>query len=170
MSDLAPADFIDSDYFKTWYRGSNVCDEINLMARTGKDVVVAISLSRAEGHPPFSRADINLFTSALPLIAALLARHEPQTRDPAGNRLADEAHQRLESRLDALGSDVLTAREQEITRYVLRGYSAQAAADLLGLSAETVKVHRRNIYRKLGISSVSELFSMALQLLMTDLG
>lgn len=165
MADIAPDDFVSSDYVTSWYASSNVCDEINLMARTGPDVVVAISLGRADGHDPFSRADQHRLEDVLPMVAALLAQHEPKTRDPGGARRGDEAHQRLEARLDSLGGDVLTAREQEVTRYILRGYSAQATADLLGLSAETVKVHRRNIYRKLGIGSVSELFSMALSLL-----
>ena len=35
-------------------------------------------------------------------------------------------------------------------------------ARLLAISAETVKVHRRNLYAKLGIASQAELFSQFL--------
>jgi DNA-binding CsgD family transcriptional regulator len=45
----------------------------------------------------------------------------------------------------------------------LRGNSSKAIAKRLSISQETVKVHRRNLYAKLGVSSQSELFSLFLQ-------
>ncbi|MNQ98388.1 transcriptional regulator NarP [compost metagenome] len=46
---------------------------------------------------------------------------------------------------------------------MLRGNSSKAIAKRLDISQETVKVHRRNLYSKLGVSSQSELFSLFLQ-------
>jgi DNA-binding NarL/FixJ family response regulator len=49
-----------------------------------------------------------------------------------------------------------TQREDEILTRVAKGYSVQEVADLLELSANTVKTHVRRIYKKLGVSSRSE--------------
>jgi DNA-binding CsgD family transcriptional regulator len=42
--------------------------------------------------------------------------------------------------------------------YILKGHSSKSLAREIDISPETVKIHRRNLYRKLGISSQSELF------------
>lgn len=65
--------------------------------------------------------------------------------------------------LSRFGAGVLSARERETARLILRGYSSKAMAGRLAISPETVKVHRRNLYTKLGISSQSELFSLFIQ-------
>lgn len=41
--------------------------------------------------------------------------------------------------------------------------SLQAVARKLAISSETVKVHRKHLYSKLGIKSQSELFALFLQ-------
>ena len=56
----------------------------------------------------------------------------------------------------------LTRRETEIAETMLAGHSSKSMARLLAISAETVKVHRRNLYAKLGIASQAELFSLFL--------
>ena len=43
---------------------------------------------------------------------------------------------------------------------ILQGHSNLSAALVLGVARQTVKVHRRNIYRKLMITSQAELFAM----------
>lgn len=48
-------------------------------------------------------------------------------------------------------------------RLMLSGCSNKEIARKLEISAETVKVHKKHIYSKLGIKSQSELFSIFLQ-------
>ena len=52
----------------------------------------------------------------------------------------------------------LTAREAQVVNLMLEGHSARAIGEALRISNETVRVHRRNIYEKLGLSSQAELF------------
>lgn len=52
---------------------------------------------------------------------------------------------------------MLTEREKQIIRRLVQGMKAKDIADDLGLKYETVKSHRKNIYLKLGISSLLEL-------------
>ncbi|WP_417808531.1 response regulator transcription factor [Thioclava sp.] len=48
---------------------------------------------------------------------------------------------------------MLTPRETEVIAMVQRGYSTTAIGAHLSISDETVKVHRKNAYRKLSIPS-----------------
>jgi DNA-binding CsgD family transcriptional regulator len=49
--------------------------------------------------------------------------------------------------------------------HTLKGHSAEAVGRILGISPGTVRIHRRNIYAKLRISSQGELFSRFIQTL-----
>ncbi len=55
----------------------------------------------------------------------------------------------------------LSDRELQVLRLLAHGYSAQRVAQLLCISAKTVNSHRRHIYHKLGLATVSELTSYA---------
>ncbi len=50
----------------------------------------------------------------------------------------------------------LTLREIETARLILQGSSSKAIAQQMGISPETVKVHRRNLYRKLNVNGHGE--------------
>ncbi|RAV27638.1 response regulator transcription factor [Sinomicrobium soli] len=56
---------------------------------------------------------------------------------------------------------VLTNREKEIIQLVKDGKTTKVIAHMLHLSHYTVETHRKNIFRKLRISSVSELIAFA---------
>ena len=43
---------------------------------------------------------------------------------------------------------------------MLRGYSSQASAEKLGIAIETLRRHRKSIYRKLDVNSQADLFSL----------
>ncbi|AXQ30586.1 LuxR family transcriptional regulator [Solimonas sp. K1W22B-7] len=44
----------------------------------------------------------------------------------------------------------LTTREQQVMACLMRALSASQTASVLGVSINTIKFHRRNIYAKLG--------------------
>ena len=50
----------------------------------------------------------------------------------------------------------LTPREQEVFTAIARGFTYREVADILNISAQTVPVHVRNIYRKLDAGNRSE--------------
>ena len=50
----------------------------------------------------------------------------------------------------------LTSRENEVLRFIAKGYSYDEIAESFSLSTNTVRAHIRNIYRKLAVSSRSE--------------
>lgn len=75
----------------------------------------------------------------------------------------NEQEQVERSRRDALRQrfDLLSPRECEVLRGVLRGsLNKQIAADL-GIHERTVKLHRSGVTQKLGVQSVAELTRLA---------
>ncbi|KIC09231.1 hypothetical protein RA19_16085 [Leisingera sp. ANG-M1] len=78
-------------------------------------------------------------------------------------RPAAEASLDLETALQQLFRERLTERETAICGLILRGQPTVTVAETLGISAGTVKNHRKRIYRKLDITTERELFLMLLQ-------
>ena len=61
------------------------------------------------------------------------------------------------------GREPLTSREQTILLQLAQGKSNKEVANLLEISVRTVETHRKNIKRKLGISSTAGLTRYALE-------
>lgn len=57
--------------------------------------------------------------------------------------------------------NILSLREREIISLLAKGNSNSQVAQALFISVNTVHTHRKNIYRKLSISSIQELISLA---------
>ncbi len=56
----------------------------------------------------------------------------------------------------------LTPREREVMDLVVEGMSNKAVANILGLSAKTVEVHRAKVMEKMNARSVSDLVKMSI--------
>lgn len=56
----------------------------------------------------------------------------------------------------------LTQREIEITKLIVEGFTSNDIAEKLFLSTHTIHTHRKNIMRKLGVKSSSELVKYAI--------
>ncbi len=67
-------------------------------------------------------------------------------------RVRHEALERLLS--------TLTPRERQVLDLVLDGLLSKQIARELGITAKTVEVHRSNVTRKMGVSSVAQLFKV----------
>jgi len=59
----------------------------------------------------------------------------------------------------------LSPRQATVGLMILRGHSTPSIALSLGVSPQTVKVFRKQLYARCGISSQAELFSLMLPLL-----
>ena len=65
-------------------------------------------------------------------------------------------------------SSVLSVRERQVLQLLAEGRSVKESADRLHIAAKTIEVHRKNIRRKLGISSIAELTKYAIRMGITD--
>ena len=87
-------------------------------------------------------------------------QHNPPLADPADTALATLTHQPVNQGLP----EALSERELGVLRLVAEGMSNAEIAYKLSLSVGTVKVHTRNIYGKLGVSSRTQAVAEAQKL------
>lgn len=169
LSDIAPDRFFSSEYYLEYYRKTGLCDEIGLLAPLPNGSVAHLSLSRLEQSGPFKRRDLQCLQHHAPVLLELLSQHFAllqNSEEPAASKIQFSPLSDI-IRVQALElfSVQLTRRESQIAALVLLGHSNSSAALELGIARETNKVHRRNLYRKLSISSQGELFALLMHLL-----
>jgi DNA-binding CsgD family transcriptional regulator len=160
LGDIAPDGFLDSEYHRAHYAFGRIGDEIGCLWPLEPGVTLAVSLERSEDCEGFSDDDVRNLESVQPLLYSLARKHwvavqagGTAARGPEVGRIVQEA-------AASFGRDVLTPRECEVVKLVLRGYATKSISQALGISPGTVKVHRENIYAKLKVSSQAELFNM----------
>lgn len=167
MRDLAPDRFYQGEYFRNYYVQTGLAEEIGFFVDFPEGARVILSLMRDER--PFSTRDMKALAEVQPLVSACVRRHWadlPSRFDVASQERRGPAQETdLERSFHSFGDGLLTAREREIVEYTLKGHSAEAVGRILGISPGTVRIHRRNIYGKLRISSQGELFSRFIQTL-----
>lgn len=165
LREIAPDRFYSSEYFRSYYRRTRLAEEIAFLVRLGPNVMLCISLMRDGTHRYFSERDLKKLQRIEPVVhvAAQQQWNEESTfLDHFFNAHSQDSgvDSQVASAFENFGSDKLTVREREIVRMVLRGHSSEAIGRHCGIKTGTVKIHRKNIYAKLGISSQSELFSL----------
>ncbi len=151
LQTLAPDRFYQGEYFRNYYKRTEIAEEIGFFAEMPEECHVVLSLMREE--KVFSRTEFRRLAAVAPIVTALMRR---QWSGLAENFRAQKA---ARPEITGQGLDRLTRREREIVGFILKGYSAEATGQVLKISTGTVRIHRRNIYSKLGISSQRELFS-----------
>ncbi|WP_439105637.1 response regulator transcription factor [Congregibacter sp.] len=162
LKELAPASFQDSEYYHSWYRNCGFTDECGYLIEVGKDAFVNVALGRVE-QQRFSQAQLRTLRSLQPAIEELCRQHWA-SESGSGEGIRKHLHLAL----DDFGSSLLTDRETQVINLVLHGHSTKSVATRLGISVETVKLHRKHAYAKLEVSSQAELFYLFLDSLMSN--
>jgi len=160
LSDIAPDRFFRSTYYREYYRKTGASDEAGIFCWTGSECLTVASFARRHGAPSFGKAEIAVIARILPVVTACIRLHERMVASaaaPPAQRIPPACPSRL---MPAAG---LTQREQAIAELILKGHSSLSIALVLGISVETVRVHRKNLYRKLDVSSQAQLFALAVQ-------
>lgn len=160
LRDISPDRFFTTEYFRRYYRRAAFSDEMGFLMPYGEETAIHLSVSRRGTDRRFSRAERRDLEALSPVLGALLEQHYGPPKSTV-ERVADNTPVAL--RIEAYAQKHLnvdlTRREAQVLQHVLEGYSNVAIGLLIDVSPLTVKVHRRNAYRKLGISSQAELFA-----------
>jgi DNA-binding CsgD family transcriptional regulator len=156
-------DFCDSIYYDTFYQRLGLSNETNIVIGTNDDTKICIVYTTKDNYLTQQAASKELDTYLESIKSAILT-HERigglvQQKQTAGYAGLDYNHNR-HTRFDSTN---LTKREKEVVELILDGLSSAAIAEKCFVSTGTIKNHRKNIYRKLGISSQAELFHNFLQ-------
>lgn len=160
LRDVAPDHFTRSTYYKRYYGHLNLRDEIGILIDMPDGSAIFFSIGRHGNEPRFGHRALHILEQELGVLGALTRKH--LLHSPR-NTAMEKTPETLASALARFGKDVLTAREQEVASLILRGHSSASISTRTGIAEGTVKIHRKNLYRKLGISSQSELFARFLR-------
>ncbi|MGG6895473.1 MULTISPECIES: helix-turn-helix transcriptional regulator [Rhizobium] len=171
MRELAPDRFFSSEYYRTYYVQTGLAEEIGFFVNADEDVTIVLSLMRRETTGVFPPAEFMTLKKVEPLVAnmvrhywsGLASRFDAQLAAGSKSKRRQGQNENI-APAEAVWRDLnLTGRETAIVELVLQGHSSESIGLRLNISTGTVKVHRRNVYRKLGISSQTQLLSLYLK-------
>ncbi|MBC8211330.1 MAG: helix-turn-helix transcriptional regulator [Gammaproteobacteria bacterium] len=162
LQNIAPEGFFDSLYYTDYYGRTGLCDEMGYIVPLQNESAVLISLGRTAQFQVYSKHEQQSLHAVEPFISRLVQLHLSML-----SKLPDSAQssttplkKQMADTLEVFGSTLLTEKEKKVVQLMLRGHSSKSCARELGISPTTERVHRRNIYAKLQISSQAELFTL----------
>ncbi len=157
MRDLAPDRFYQGEYYRNYYAQTGLAEEIGIFIELAPSTTIVVSLMRAE--KTFSAREMRSLQNMTPLVIAAARKHWGSLPDLTRTSFSGDETKGVEESFASFGQGTLTPREREVVEHTLKGNSAQAIGEILGIASGTVRIHRRNVYAKLQISSQGELFS-----------
>lgn len=159
LLDIAPDAFHRSRYFQEYYRQTTIQDEVAflLYPRPGVGLTLCLARDGSSGRA-FSPRALETCQRIAPVVVALAEKQWPDLAAPP--QQGPDAVARMTKALERDRGIALSARQSEVALLILRGHSTASIAQRLGLSPLTVKVFRRQIYQRCGISSQAELFAL----------
>jgi len=160
LKDVSPENFLDTEYYKKYFVHNVVGDEIQLLQNGSDGGVISLSLS-TQGN--FSEEEIGILNLFSPWLLNLMRGETAGAQETNKTVSAPQNHQPLDQWLHTRAATPLTDREVQTTLLILAGHSAKAIAAQMGISTETVKTHKRHLYRKFGVSSPAALFALYLE-------
>ncbi|MFW0754137.1 helix-turn-helix transcriptional regulator [Pseudomonas sp. H11T01] len=170
LSEIAPDDFFSSEYYKTYYLKSGAVEDCYYIVDLDRQSKISLSMFQGLSTTPFNAQQLALMRAVEPMVRELLRRFGTTgglqhlfaevARDTLTPPPQASLNQQIEAAFMNFGSPLLTVREREIAHLILRGHSVKSTARVLTISPETVRMHRKNLYTKLEISSQAELFAL----------
>jgi DNA-binding CsgD family transcriptional regulator len=135
------------------------CEELCIAMELPGGECAELTLSRKASGSGFADEDIASLSPVIPFLSAAVRRYWRHARSMYLSNTQDTG---TDAALRAFGRNLLSPRERELAQLLLRGHSTASVGLRLGISATTVKTHRKNLYSKLGIATQFELFSLFL--------
>lgn len=156
LRDVSPDHFAETEYYKRYFIHNIIGDEIQFLINIPGTGDLSLSITTRAQFTPTEIGALNLFS---PWLLTLMRRAAATAETIKSGANAAPPHQPLDQWLRARAAPPLTDREVQTALLILAGHSAKAIADKMGISNETVKTHKRHLYRKLGVSSPSAIFA-----------
>lgn len=165
LRDLAPDKFRSTSYFREYYRNTTLVDEIAYFFHASKNCTINVCVGRDEHSCQlFGKGTLRSAREIAPLVVALLRRHFSicgLSEHGEWPSLEEELIHRLQVELE-IG---ITPRQAQVAILLLQGHSSKSIALELEVSWETVRVFRRQLYARCGITSQAQLFALVTPLI-----
>ncbi|TBU98909.1 helix-turn-helix transcriptional regulator [Stutzerimonas kirkiae] len=162
LFDLAPDQFRQTSYFREYYQNTTLVDEVAVFASLGHDTTLTACFGRDRSSGRlYSKREVQMLKRREHALTALCEVHW-HDYDPGASADITLAPviERLRLALRERHDIRLSPRQAEVAMYILRGHSSLSISLNLGISVDTVKVFRRQLYGKCNISSQAELFAL----------
>jgi DNA-binding CsgD family transcriptional regulator len=152
----------DSDYYRSYYADTGTADEAIYLAKLHGGNVINLSMMRLPEHGAFSDQEYeSLYLLAEP-VSELIKSHSEHNDFAVTHLIQPGIDHQIDLAFRTFGASMLSPREKSVLELMLRGYGTDTSAERLGIALETVRRHRKSIYRKLDVSSQTDLFSLFL--------
>lgn len=152
-------DIFDQRYWQTCWQKSGVIDRCSYIAGD-RNKWWALNLYRERTSAMFSEGELGFLMSMGSLVGPLTRKH--LEFQPRRSTLQDQ----LSIAADRL--DILTDRERQVCRGIVRGQTAQGIAIDLAIGVTSVATYRKRAYDKLGISTRHELLEICMDRISRD--
>ena len=163
LDEVAPDHFRETEYFRRYFSINVLEDEVQFLAPLSAGGTLSLSLG---GKRRFSASEIGTLCLygawIIPLMCHAVSSQTTVASPSVASASGGGRRVQFEQALRKKSTAALTNREIEIALMILAGHSTKNIARQLGVSPATAKVHRRNLYKKLDISSQSTLFLLIL--------
>ncbi len=151
-----------TEYYRDYYSGTGTVDEAVYLSRLHGGNVINLSMMRLSQHGPFSEDEYETLYLLAEPVSELLKSHTEHDDFAITNLIQPGIDHQIDLAFRTFGESLLSPREKAVLELMLRGYGTDTSATRLEIAVETVRRHRKSIYRKLDVSSQTDLFSLFL--------
>lgn len=152
----------DSLYYRDYYGETGTADEAVYLSKLHAGNVINLSMMRLPADGPFSEEEYETLYLLTEPVSELIKRHSEHKEFAASNLIQPGIDHQINLAFRTFGASMLSPREKDVLELMLRGYGTDTSAERLEIAVETVRRHRKSIYRKLDVSSQTDLFSLFL--------
>ncbi len=157
LKQVARDTFTKSEYYKMYFRHVGQSDMCSYVAWRSPSQCISLCIARAHFNDRFSSQELNNLRKIERVVRSAMLKHWQKA---SRGKKASTFHSQLLNRASVFGQYLLSDREYEVLHYVLRGQSTKSIANKIGVTPDTVRAHQKHTYRKFGVRSQGELFSL----------
>lgn len=150
----------ESDYYRNYYADTGTIDEAVYLAKLAAGNVINLCMMRLPGHGEFSDEEYETLYLLAEPVSELLKTHSEHNEFAVNNLIQPGINHQIDLAFRTFGASMLSPREKDVLEMMLRGYGTDISAQKLEIAVETVRRHRKSIYRKLDVNSQTDLFSL----------
>jgi DNA-binding CsgD family transcriptional regulator len=160
LSRVTAGKLAESSYYREYYADTGTVDEAVYLAKLGGANVINLSMMRLPRSGEFSDQDYEALYLLAEPVSELLKSHSEHGNFAVTNLLQPGIDHQIDLAFRTFGQSILSPREKDVLELMLRGYGTDTSAEKLNIAVETVRRHRKSIYRKLDVNSQTDLFSL----------
>jgi DNA-binding CsgD family transcriptional regulator len=150
----------DSEYYRDYYAGTGTVDEAIFLSKLRGGNVINISMMRLPEHGAFTDEEYEALYLLAEPVSELIKAHSQRDDFAVTHLIQPGIDNQIDLAFRKFGESLLSPREKDVLELMLRGYGTGTTAERLGIAVETVRRHRKSIYRKLDVNSQTDLFSL----------